>query len=154
MTIEYKLHPIAELFPAMTEDEFEGLKADIKANGQRDSITVWMGQLIDGRHRLRACNELGIEPIVGELMEETDPVTWAISLNLHRRHLSTAQRAEIAARLATLKRGQVGMRLHPGRKSVWKGVEIAKVEMPTGKEMATGGAIPARTLVSIAISLF
>lgn len=89
----------------MSASEYARLKSDIEANGQREDIVVWRGLLIDGRNRLRACEELGIEPQIAELMEETDPVQYALSHNLHRRHLTTAQRAIVAAKLATLRNG-------------------------------------------------
>lgn len=92
----------------MSASEYARLKSDIEANGQREDIVVWRGLLIDGRNRLKACEELGIEPQIAELMEETDPVQYALSHNLHRRHLTTAQRAIVAAKLATLKHGQHG----------------------------------------------
>lgn len=89
----------------MSASEFARLKSDIETNGQREDIVVWRGLLIDGRNRLRACEELSIEPQIAELMEETDPVQYALSHNLHRRHLTTAQRAIVAAKLATMKHG-------------------------------------------------
>lgn len=103
---ELKIHPAAELFPPMTEAEFLGLKEDIREHGQREDIVVWQGQLIDGRHRLRACRELGIEPQVAELMDETDPWQYVVSHNLHRRHLTTAQRAMVGDKLASRKQGE------------------------------------------------
>jgi ParB-like chromosome segregation protein Spo0J len=105
---KYEIHPAAELFPMMTDIEFKGLKADIEKHGQRDDIMIWRGQLVDGRNRLRACNELGIEPSLCEMSEELDPVDWVLSHNLHRRHLDTAQRAMVAERLATLRHGEAG----------------------------------------------
>jgi hypothetical protein len=103
---DLKIHPAAELFPPMAKDEFLGLKKDIREHGQREDIVVWQGQLIDGRHRLRACRELGIEPQVAELMDETDPWQYVVSHNLHRRHLTTAQRSMVADKLATRKQGE------------------------------------------------
>ena len=103
----YPIHPAAELFPMMSEEQYCQLKEDIRVNGQCEDIVVWKGLLVDGRNRLRACDELGIEPHIAELMDETDPVTYVISHNLHRRHLTTAQRAMVADRLATLRHGDV-----------------------------------------------
>ena len=102
---KYEIHPAAELFPMMSDIEFNGLKADIKQHGQRDDIMIWKGQLVDGRNRLRACDELSIEPSLCEMSEELDPVAWVLSHNLHRRHLTTAQRAMVATNLATLLHG-------------------------------------------------
>jgi len=104
-TMEVKLHPICEIFPPMSADEFERLKADIKENGQREPITYWNGLLVDGRHRLRACQDLEVAVIEDELDPETDPVAYAVSTNLHRRHLTEGQRGMVAADLAKLKHG-------------------------------------------------
>ncbi len=101
-----QVHPVANIFPMMSAQEYEGLKEDIRLHGQREHITVWHGLLVDGRNRLRACKELGIEPEIGELMDETDPVQYALSQNLHRRHLSTAQRSMVGTKLATLRHGE------------------------------------------------
>jgi len=92
----------------MTEEQYSQLRDDIKEHGQCEDVVVWKGLLLDGRNRLRACKELGIEPQIAELMEETDPVAYVISHNLHRRHLTTTQRSDVAAKLATLKRGEAG----------------------------------------------
>ena len=59
------LHPIADLFPMMTDDELANLAADIKANGLIHPIVVDKdGLVIDGRNRDRACEIAGIEPAV------------------------------------------------------------------------------------------
>ena len=107
MSTAYPLHPAAELFPVMDEAVFAALVADIAAHGQREPILVLDGQVIDGRHRLRACEQLGLEPLVRQVSaDDGDPFGLVVSLNLHRRHLSEGQRAIIAARLATLPHGR------------------------------------------------
>jgi ParB-like chromosome segregation protein Spo0J len=91
----------------MDEAAFAALVADIAAHGQREPILVLDGQVIDGRHRLRACEQLGLEPLVRQVSaDDGDPFGLVVSLNLHRRHLSEGQRAIIAARLATLPHGR------------------------------------------------
>ena len=107
MSAAFPLHPAAELFPVMDEAAFAALVADIAAHGQREPILVLDGQVIDGRHRLRACEQLGLEPLVRQVSaDDGDPFGLVVSLNLHRRHLSEGQRAIIAARLATLPHGR------------------------------------------------
>ena len=107
MTTAYPLHPAAEIFPVMDEAAFAALVADIAAHGQREPILILDGQVIDGRHRLRACEQLGLEPLVRQVSaDDGDPFGLVVSLNLHRRHLSEGQRAIIAARLATLPHGR------------------------------------------------
>lgn len=103
---KYEIHPAAELFPMMSEPEFQAMKEDIRLHGQNDDVLIWNGMLLDGRNRLRACVELGIEPCWSELPKSLDPVAWVLSHNLHRRHLNTAQRAMVADKLATLRAGR------------------------------------------------
>lgn len=102
---QYEIHPAATVFPMMTEAEYQGLKQDIAENGQREDITMWCGKIIDGRNRLRACEELGRTPHIADLDEDTDPWKYVISHNLHRRHLTTSQRSDVAAKMATLRHG-------------------------------------------------
>lgn len=101
----FTIHPAAHLFPAMNDDEFEEFKEDIRQNGQQVPVLVQNGQIIDGRHRYRACHELGIELQVQEVPAGESVERLVISLNQHRRHLTASQRAMIAARLANINRG-------------------------------------------------
>lgn len=101
-TSSYSLHPAAELFPVMDEVAFAALVADIATHGQREPILIHNDQVIDGRHRLRACEQLGIEPRVNDVSDNGDPFGLVVSLNLHRRHLTESQRALVAAKLANM----------------------------------------------------
>jgi len=103
----FEIHPLAELFPPMSDEQYHALKADIAENGQHEDIMIWQGMLIDGRHRLRACLELGIQPDTAELDDSCDPYIYVITHNLHRRHLTESQRSMVAGKLATLKPGDV-----------------------------------------------
>jgi ParB-like chromosome segregation protein Spo0J len=89
----------------MSNLEFEALKEDIKTHGQLEPILYWKEMLVDGRNRLKACEELGIEAREVELTDETDPVDYVISHNLHRRNMSETQRAIVGAKLATFRNG-------------------------------------------------
>ena len=101
----FPVHEAAGLFPLMSEEAYADLLHDIRLHGQNDDVLVWNGYLLDGRNRLRACIELGIEPRWAELPKSIDPVVWGLSHNLHRRHLTTAQRAMVADKLAKLLAG-------------------------------------------------
>lgn len=101
------VHPAADIFPPMGVDDFRALVEDIRLYGQREPITLWRGQVIDGRHRLRACVELERAPITRTWDgPEGGIVAYVISCNLHRRHLNESQRAMVAARIATLGEGR------------------------------------------------
>lgn len=91
-----QFHPIANIFPMMTGDEFDALVADIAENGQREPIYTHDNQIIDGRNRYNACLKLGLKPILREWDGRGSLVSFVVSLNLHRRHLTSSQRAVIA----------------------------------------------------------
>jgi hypothetical protein len=61
---------------------------------------VYEDKILDGRNRDRGCIEAEVTPHYREYIG-SDPLGFIVSANLHRRHLTTAQRAAIAAKLAT-----------------------------------------------------
>ena len=93
------IHPVAEKFPLLFGREYEELVKDIQSHGQLHPVVFHDNQLLDGRNRLRACTELGITPKQTK-WSAPDGVTageWIVSTNLQRRHLTSQQRAMIAA---------------------------------------------------------
>jgi len=102
---KFEVHPAASVFPMLNDEQLKALADDIQQNGQNEPIIVWNNLIVDGRNRHKACEMIDVEPRVAELNEDTDPVAYAISANIHRRHLDVGQRAMIAAKLATMKRG-------------------------------------------------
>jgi N6-adenosine-specific RNA methylase IME4 len=96
---ELVAHPAADIFPMLDDKDLKVLAADIKANGLINPIVKLDGKILDGRNRYRACRLAGVEPrFVDGYKGAMDPLTYVISTNLHRRHLSESQRAMIAAR--------------------------------------------------------
>lgn len=92
------IHPAANIFPPMTDEEFRDLVEDIRTHGLLEPVWVDRdGLLIDGRHRVRACEELGID-CASRIYDGDDPIAFVVSLNLHRRHLTKGQLALSAAR--------------------------------------------------------
>ncbi len=98
-------HSAADLFPAMAPADFDALVADIREHGQLEPIVIHEGMILDGRHRYRACRQIGLELITTEWNGTGTPEAFAISKNLHRRQLDASQRAMVAAAFAKLKRG-------------------------------------------------
>ena len=94
MSVEF--HGLANIFPLMRDEEFAALKDDIRQHGQREPIWTHDGKIIDGRNRYRACSELGIEPLTRVWNRDGSLVSFILSINLHRRHLSSSQKAVIA----------------------------------------------------------
>jgi ParB-like chromosome segregation protein Spo0J len=93
-----------QVMPALTDAEFEALKASIKEHGCLVAVEFdENGAVLDGHHRLRALRELGITQhprvIRAGLGGHAEKVAHALALNVHRRHLSPDQRAEAVLRL-------------------------------------------------------
>ena len=93
------IHASAAIFPPMREAEFEALVADIREKGQLEAVWLWQGQVIDGRHRVLACQKLGLTPKTREWDGQGSLLEFIVSANLRRRHLKENQRAMVAARM-------------------------------------------------------
>ena len=107
---EYPVHLVASLFPMIDDESLNALAEDIKKNGQREPIIVaYLDEamidepvVIDGRNRHAACRLAGVEPEFKFVMSLNDRelspqviADWIISHNLHRRHLTTSQKAMV-----------------------------------------------------------
>ena len=97
----YRVHPAADVFPMLDNAELEKLAEDVKANGVRvpigfffDGAVSW---LIDGRNRLEAAERAGVklEDVPSALVHCSNPVSWVITLNIHRRHLTKQEQADL-----------------------------------------------------------
>ncbi len=99
-----KFHSYSEIFPLIEGAALDELTEDIKANGLREKIWTYKGQVLDGRNRFIACDRAGVKPEYRKY-EGDDPLSFVISLNVQRRHLTESQRAMAAARIATLRYG-------------------------------------------------
>src|SRR5215471_9195285 len=106
---ELEFPPAADIFPLMEGEEFDALVADIREHGLKNPITLYHGAVIDGRNRVRACLAAGWSwrALRGMCVEISgtgagqidDPVAYVISVNIHRRHLTAAQKADALAKL-------------------------------------------------------
>lgn len=134
---ELSFHPIAAVFPLMTEAELEELADDIRENGLRVPIVLHPdGAILDGRNRYLACRRAGIEP-EAVAYDGNDPVGFVVSLNLRRRHLDGSQRAMVGARIATLP--------HGGDRRSDQAANLP-VEIPTQAETAELLAVSGRSI--------
>lgn len=89
---ETKVHPVAALFPTMSDEELQALAADIQAKGLIHPIIVDdHNQVVDGRNRLSACKIAKVEPQF-EQLNGRDPAA-----NLARRNLTKGQQAMVLA---------------------------------------------------------
>ena len=86
-TNNFKPHPLSDVFPMSDEDSYRALVKDIKEHGLREPIMIFDGKILDGRNRLKACIEAGIEPETKEFKGD-NPEDFVHSANINRRHLS------------------------------------------------------------------
>lgn len=100
-----ELHPLCSLFPRMSGPDFEALCEDIRANGLREPIVTHQGMILDGGNRHQACLTAGVDPQFVEF-DGADPVTFVLSVNLHRRHLTPGQHAAIVASVTDWREAQ------------------------------------------------
>lgn len=94
--IKLEVHPLALTIPPMTERERETLRMSIERDGVQMPIVLYQKKILDGRHRAYFASILH-KPIIIKEFEGTEEQAkrQVAILNLHRRHLSTAQQAAI-----------------------------------------------------------
>lgn len=108
------LHPVALLLPELPLEEQAALTASIAAVGQTIPAASWVADddieyLIDGRHRARACELLGL-PLRVQRFEGDEAAmrAYVLATNVTRRHLTPSQRGVAASALASRGRGERG----------------------------------------------
>ena len=116
----YQVHPCADVFPMLSDVELDALAEDIRTNGLREPIVLWRVEdsserscILDGRNRMAALARLGVTfsppgfdaefpggrtATVFRLCTTRDPAAYVISANIHRRHLTKEQQAELIVR--------------------------------------------------------
>lgn len=105
----------------MEADEFQNLVEDIRTNGLIEPL--WLtpdGSLLDGRNRAQACLELGID-VATRVYDGDDPISFVISLNLKRRHLTAGQKAILALQVLSAYEEQGKQRMAEGAKEAGRG---------------------------------
>lgn len=91
-----EVHPFADRFPMLTDEELSDLADDIRDNGQLHPILLSPeGVLLDGRNRLKACDLAGVPPKFETY--EGNPVALIVSANIKRRQMTPGQAAIAAA---------------------------------------------------------
>ncbi len=98
-----EIHPLADFFAMLPDDELQELADDIAANGQTHSIVLdASGRLVDGRNRLAACERAGVEPefvVRDDIKTDEQAAALIRSENNRRRNQTTGQQAATDALL-------------------------------------------------------
>jgi len=95
------VHPAATIMPEMNDEQIAALAHDIKENGLLQPIELLDGAVLDGRHRLQACDIAGVTPRFVDVTftDDESPAAYVASRNIYRRHLTASQRAALAVQL-------------------------------------------------------
>jgi hypothetical protein len=121
---KYKVHPAADVWDMLTDEELNILAEDIKANGLRVPIAYCVDggekMIVDGRNRLEAMERAGVEVEAHHFTRISDSdgveiVSKVIGLNAHRRHLTKEDKAAaiVAAVEAAAKQAEEQAKLNP-----------------------------------------
>jgi DNA modification methylase len=89
----YKVHPFAQALPLMNDAEFAAFKANIAKHGQIDDVELFEGRILDGRHRDRACRELGIAPRYVTFRGTRETALARVHGRAHGRTMNDGQKA-------------------------------------------------------------
>lgn len=145
-------HPLANIFPLIDGDDFTALVDDVRAHGVREPIWIYDGAILDGRNRYRAAEFAGVDCPM-RTFDGDDPVGFVLSLNLTRRHLSEAQRAMVAAKLANMTQGRPEQRADkPANLPVFlddKPLPVAPVSQPAAAQMLNVSERSVRAAVKV-----
>lgn len=96
-----KRHELSAIFGDMPREDFDALKESIQRAGLMDrTIKLLDGEVLDRWHRFKACQELDklyyLEFEAWDDVSDGDPKVFVRARNMERRHLTPAQRAQIA----------------------------------------------------------
>jgi len=83
-------HAFKNLLPSLSEEEHDGLRSSIHAEGCRDPLVVWRGQIIDGHNRYEICESEGIDFSVVEMefADDDAAMDWIDKNQIARRNLT------------------------------------------------------------------
>lgn len=133
-----ELHPLCTLFPRLSGAEFDALRDDIKANGLRQPIVLHEGMILDGGNRYRACIEAGVDAEF-VAFEGGNLVSFVLSANLHRRHMTAGQQAAIVASAQDWARAQtVG---NPAFKPAEQKCNVAPLDTVADRAAQSGASV-------------
>ena len=158
-----ELHSLSTIVPEMTPEDFGRLKESIAQRGflVEHPIVLFEGLILDGGHRYRAAQELGVTPAFREFTgSEAQARAFILASNADRRHLTKSQVAQVfvnanamAPKHNQLTTKQIAARSGTTDKAVREAQKlhdlnptdaeaVARGEKPAGKAKAKAGIAP------------
>ncbi len=139
----FEFHPAAEIFPLMEGEQYDQLVQDIRENDLQEPIWLHPDErIIDGRNRYRACLDAGVEPRFQTWNGKGSLIQFIVSLNLHRRHLTSSQRAAAAAEALAQLKAEAKARQREGgktkvRQKIAEAPDVGKATEQAAKMLGT-----------------
>ena len=136
-------HPAADVMPTLDQQALVALAADIEKNGCHAPVVLYEGAVLDGRHRIKAAEMAGLKSLAIIAYEGDDPLAYVLSTNLHRRHLTTGQKADLAVNILAYEeaaakerqgeRTDLGLNSDRSEERTWAAAEAGK-KVGVGKD--------------------
>jgi N6-adenosine-specific RNA methylase IME4 len=131
----------------MPDPQFRALVEDIAARGVLSPLDIDAeGVVLDGRQRLRAARELGLEELQVREVSTADPVRYLLLAALRRRDLGESQRAALQLELLNLDEPRAQARSNS--RANLQALERATLPAPQGRIrdlLAASAGVSART---------
>jgi len=101
-----KIHPLAELIEFGSNIDLDAMTEHAKKHGydKDEALVFFDGMVLEGRHRREICKRIGVIPPCREFVG-TNAFAY-VAKKIFRQHLTTAERAKIAAKLADMPVGR------------------------------------------------
>lgn len=137
------VHPAAEAYPMMEEDDLVAMTKDMKKNGYdpRYPIDLLGGEILEGRNRYKCALKANVPILVRNLPDDTDPEAYVQRANETRRHLTEdwrrKKRMERVARAAQARASGQSTRVIAEQEGVSQAQIVRDLEAARSTE--TGG---------------
>ena len=118
-----EIHHLAFLIPVMKDSDRERLKEDIRLNGVHEALWLYEGKILEGRTRYGICLEIGVKPKFKPFKGPGSARSFVMSMNIHRRHLSSSQIAAFGVEelLPEFEKEAKGRMLNGGTEKIQEG---------------------------------
>lgn len=96
----YATHRYADYVPVADDKDQFALRQSITEIGLLEPIVLFEGAILDGRHRYKACQVVGVEPRFTEFEgDEEQALQFVLARNVARRQLTTIQKLNLREKL-------------------------------------------------------
>ena len=140
-----------DLIPALTEEEYKQLEANILSEGIRDSLLVWNGILIDGHNRYEIATKYGLSYDVQEMefADRAEAERWIILNQFGRRNLSKYDRSELALKLKPIITAKAIEKERERKTTFQKSEKSSLPKINTTKEIAKAAGVSHDTIAKV-----